>query len=156
LLEADAVAIYSRATEIDPFKGTYPPTDTGSNGSSAWQAAIDLKLYVGTVTQLETLEELQGALQKVPVAIGVDWWSGMFTPTASGELQMTGTVEGGHEIEIIGWDSVRKVVWIRNSWGPGWGLCRGPETGYAYFSAGTLQKLLNSGGEMDAPAWGGS
>ena len=152
LLEADAIRIYSRATEIDPWQGAYPPTDTGSNGSSAWQAAIDLGYYSGAVTQVETLEELQGALQRVPCPVGVDWWSGMFTPTASGELQMTGTIEGGHELEVIGWDAERKAFWIRNSWGPGWGVCRGAETGYAYFSAGTLQKLLNAGGEIDCPA----
>ena len=154
LTEVDAVRVYSRATEIDPWQGVYPPTDTGSNGASAWQAAIDLRYYSGTVTQVDSIEELQGALHKVSCSIGVDWWSGMFTPTASGELQMTGTIEGGHEIQTIGWDADRKVFWIRNSWGPLWGLCRGPETGYAYFAAGTVQKLLNAGGEIDCPASG--
>lgn len=152
LTEVDAVRIYSRATEIDPFAGVYPPSDTGSNGASAWQAAIDLRYYAGAVTQVESIEELQGALQKISCSIGVDWWSGMFTPTASGELQMTGTIEGGHEPQVIGWDAERKVFWIRNSWGPLWGLCRGAETGYAYFSAGTVQRLLNAGGEIDCPA----
>ena len=151
--ETDAVRIYSRATEIDPWQGVYPPTDTGSNGASAWQAAIDLRYYAGTVTQVETIEELQGALQKVSCSIGIDWWSGMFTPTASGELQMTGTIEGGHEPQVIGWDAERKIVWLRNSWGP-WGLCRGSEVGYAYLSVGTFQKLMNAGGEIDCPASG--
>lgn len=151
LTEFDAVRIYSRATEIDPFKGVYPPTDTGSNGSSAWRAAVDLGYYSGKVSQIETLEELQGALHKVPVALGIDWWSGMFTPTPSGELQMTGTIEGGHELAVVGWEAERKLFWVRNSWGS-WGVCRGGETGYAYLSAGTLQKLLNAGGELDAPS----
>ena len=33
--EEDAVRIYSGATHLDPFKGIYPPTDTGSSGLAA-------------------------------------------------------------------------------------------------------------------------
>lgn len=153
LAESDAVRIYGRATEIDPWKGTYPPTDTGSNGESAWRAAIDLGYYSGTSSPVFSLEELQNALQKVPCALGTDWYSGFYTPARCGEMSLSGTVEGGHEIAIVGWEAELKRVWIRNSWGPDWGVRRGEETGYAYFSAGTLQKLLNQGAEIDCPSW---
>ena len=150
LNEDDADKIYRRATVIDPFPGTYPPTDTGSNGASAWQAAIDLKYTDVKSIAIDSLEELQSALQRVPCILGTDWYDGFFEPTACGELVLRGSIAGGHEPEIVGWDKSMRRFWIRNSWGD-WGVSRGEETGYAYFSAGTLQKLLNSGAEIDCP-----
>jgi len=152
LTEADAVRIYSRATEIDPFKGTYPPTDTGSDGASAWQAAIDLGYATTTGTEIGSLEELQAALQKGPCVLGTNWYSGFFSPSRCGEMSISGTVEGGHEPELAGWDAQLRRFWIRNSWGPDWGVQRGDETGYAYYSAGTLQTLLNQGAEITCPS----
>lgn len=151
LTDVDSDRVYHRATEIDPFPGTYPPTDTGSNGVSAWQAAIDLGYTTVRTTPVDTLEELQSALQRVPCILGTDWYEGFFNPTKCGEMVQSGAIAGGHEIEILGWDKSLKRVWIRNSWGD-WGVSRGEETGFAYFSAGTLQKLLNSGAEIDCPS----
>ena len=150
LAEVDAVRIYSRATEIDPFPGVYPPDDTGSAGVYAWQSAIDLGYTTVKTVAVSTLEQLQQALQSSGCILGTDWYSGFFTPTKCGELVQSGTIEGGHEIEIIGWNKEMTMVWIRNSWGD-WGVSRGRETGFAYFSAGTLQKLLRSGAEIDCP-----
>jgi hypothetical protein len=150
LTEDDALRIYTRATQIDPWDGEFPGQDTGSNGSSAWQAAVDLGYYHGTFAAVDTLEELQVAVQSVTCALGTPWYDGFFSPARCGEMSITGAVAGGHEIQIIGWDSERKVFWIRNSWGD-WGLSRGRETGFAYFSAGTLQKLLTKGAEIDCP-----
>ena len=152
LSEDDADKIYRRATVIDPFPGTYPPTDTGSNGESAWQAAIDLGYTKVKSMPIDSLEELQGALQKAPCIFGTDWYEGFFEPTRCGEMVKSGAVAGGHEIELIGWDKQLTRIWIRNSWGD-WGVSRGEETGYAYFSAGTFQKLLNAGAEIDCPSW---
>lgn len=151
LTEADAVRIYDLATTIDPFPGKHPPTDTGSNGVSAWQAAINLGYTTIRSTPIDTLEELQTALQRVPCILGTDWYEGFFEPTRCGEMVQSGAIAGGHEPEIVGWDRDLKRVWIRNSWGD-WGVSRGEETGFAYFSAGTLQKLLNAGAEIDCPA----
>lgn len=150
LLESDAVAIYSRATKIDPYSGTYPPTDTGSNGASAWHAAVDLGYHRGGFYPVDSLEGLQEALQGVPCALGTDWYEGFFDPAQCGEMSISGRVAGGHEIAIVGWDKTLRRVWIRNSWGD-WGVSRGEETGYAYFSAGTLVKLLARGAEIDCP-----
>ncbi len=150
LTEPDAVAIYSRATTLDPFTGVYPPTDTGSNGASAWLASVDLGYYRGGIESADSLEALQQSLQRVPCTLGTDWYDAFFDPSECGEMSISGRVAGGHEIAIVGWDSKLKRVWIRNSWGD-WGVSRGEETGYAYFSAGTLQKLLNRGAEIDCP-----
>lgn len=151
LTEDDADKIYRRATEIDPYPGKYPPTDTGSNGASAWQAAIDLGYHQGSFYPVDSLESLQEALQNVPCAFGTDWYDSFFDPSECGEVSISGRVAGGHEIAIVGWDRKLRRVWFRNSWGD-WGVNRGEETGYAYFSAGTFQKLLQRGAEIDCPS----
>lgn len=151
LTESDAVRIYSRATAIDPFRGTYPPTDTGSNGASAWQAAIDLGYVSVPVTAVDSLPELASALQTSPCVLGTDWYEGFFSPTACGELRPTGAVRGGHEPLVVGFDRPLGRWWLRNSWGA-WGVSRGSETGYAYLTTSTFQSLLDRGAEIDCPA----
>ena len=90
------------------------------------------------------------ALQTAPCVFGTEWPDGYFTPTNCGELQPTGAIAGGHEIEVVAWNADRKIFWIRNSWGK-WGLSRGAANGYAYLPAGEVQRLLNVGGEIDCP-----
>ncbi len=66
---------------------------------------------------------------------GLVWYDGMFSPTKCSELQMTGAIAGGHEVQVIGWNRDLSKWWIRNSWKI-WGLNRagpmGLESGYAY------------------------
>jgi hypothetical protein len=44
LTMADAEQVYSLATELDPWDGSWPPTDTGSSSLAAAKAAQRLKL----------------------------------------------------------------------------------------------------------------
>lgn len=151
----DADKIYRLATTIDPFPGTYPPTDTGSNGASAALAAKQLGYTSVDFEAVASLNDLTYALQRGPCVIGVPWYSGFFSTTKCGEMLMLGTVEGGHEIEVIGWDGKLNRLAIRNSWGNDWGNCRQgdpAECGYAYWSAGTVIKLMQAGAEIDCPA----
>jgi hypothetical protein len=155
LTEADAVKIYSRATVIDPFPGTYPPDDTGSDGASAANAAKLLGYTSYDFAAVATLAELEQALQKSTCIIGVDWYSGFSNPQRCGEMQQTGAIEGGHEPELAFWNAEMNLYGIRNSWGPTWGRCRtgkhSKECGYAYWTAATLQTLLDGGAEIDCP-----
>jgi hypothetical protein len=147
--------IYPLATLLDSFAGQYPPTDTGSDNQSAWKAAMQLGYTSIPSTPIGSLEELQSAMQRVSCMVGVDFYDSMFTPTRCGEMTIGGAIAGGHAMHAIGINMTTKKVWIRNSWSFDWGLSRGNETGgYAYFSFGTLQKLLNAGGEIDCPASG--
>jgi hypothetical protein len=85
--------------------------------------------------------------------VGVDWYERFFEPTAGGELVIGGKIAGGHQLHVIIVNLELKKVWLRNSWGPTYGLSRGNEIGgYVYWSFGTLQRLLNAGGELDCPA----
>jgi len=154
LTEADALKIYKLATTIDPFPGAYPPTDTGSDGASAALAAKRLGYTTLDFAAVDTLEELQVALLKSTCIIGTDWTDHDSSPTACGEMTAGGVVQGGHEPQVAFWDSELKRFGIRNSWA-NWGNARvgTNDTGYAYWSAGTLQKKLTAGAEIDCPSF---
>jgi hypothetical protein len=146
--------IYQLATKLDAFQGQWPPTDTGSDNRSAWKAAVQLGYTAIPSTPIGSIEELQAAMQKTSCMMGVDFYDTMFSPTRCGELTIGGNIAGGHAMQIIGINLDLKKVWIRNSWSMSWGLSRGNEMGgYAYMSFGTLQRLLNAGGELDCPAY---
>jgi hypothetical protein len=99
LTEADALAIYSAATRIDPSPGEYPPNDTGSNGLSVAKVAKKLGL-IGSYTHAFGLDHFIGALQLSPVLLGIHWYQDMFTPDAKGFVHPGGTLAGGHEINL--------------------------------------------------------
>lgn len=77
-----------------------------------------------------------------PVAIGVNWYTGMFTPNTSGVLNITGAVEGGHEVELIGIHTGLRCVIGMNSWGMGWG-----DRGRFYLRYEDLDRLLSEQGD---------
>jgi hypothetical protein len=118
LVEADAVAIYSAATRIDPSPGEYPPQDTGSNGLSVAKVAQKMGL-IGSYTHAFGLDHAIGALQLSPLLLGIHWYQDMFTPDTQGFVHPGGTLAGGHEILAIA-DTGKHLV-ILNSWGRTWG-----------------------------------
>lgn len=118
--QAGAVRLYSDATRIDPFDGTYPPEDTGSDGLSiakALTAAGEISGYQWTFT----LEDALKALVVTPYITGTYWLDDMFEPDSTGRVQATGAVAGGHEYLADELDVERERIWFTNSWGPDWG-----------------------------------
>lgn len=154
LAEPDAVSIYSLATTLDSFAGVFPPVDSGSDGASAAKAAKQLGYTTLDFGAVDTIEGLQVALLSSSCMIGSSWYAGFSSPTSCGEAQISGSNIGGHQYQVIGWDSDRKIFIMRNSWGPSFGVCRDGnpnECGYFYMSAGTVQTLLKRQGEIDCP-----
>jgi hypothetical protein len=152
LTEVDALKIYKRATEIDPFPGAWPKVDTGSDGASAAKAAKELGYTTLDFAAVDTVEGAMVALQKSSCIIGVDWTDRDSNPTSCGEMTDGGRPEGGHEPQLAFWDAELKRFGIRNSW-LDWGNRRTgtSDTGYAYWSVGTLQKKLAAGAQIDCP-----
>jgi hypothetical protein len=144
LTEADAVRAYSRATQIDPFAGQYPPTDTGSDGLDACKAGVEFGWLSG-YTHAFGLDECLRALTLGPVMIGIPWYSGMFRPAPSGVLTVSGSLAGGHEVALTA-ITTSGMVRIQNSWGAGWGL-----NGCAYLHFNDLARLLSEGGDCTIP-----
>jgi hypothetical protein len=143
--EATAVALYERATHIDPYRGYYPPTDTGSSGLAVCKAAR-MAGFISGYRHGFSIHHLKVALQDGPIIVGTEWTEGMFTPDADGVIVPTGPVAGGHEYEILGWNEETRFFKMVNSWGA-WG----PLGGYALISEENMGKLLAAHGDMTQP-----
>lgn len=138
--EQFAVAVYSMATSLDPYSGTYPPTDTGSNGLSVAKALQKLGKISG-YQHATSLAATLTALNQQAVMVGTVWRGDMFNPGPDGRLKITGQVEGGHEYKLDELDVQNKRVWILNQWG-NWGL-----GGRAWLSWDDLGTLLADQGD---------
>jgi len=143
LHEADALAIYAAATAIDPYPGTYPAEDTGTDANSAAKALRDQGRIDGW-SHCFGLDHVLGALQLGPVMLGISWHASMFTPDARGFVHPDGNVVGGHETLIRGDDGKGSVL-VRNSWGRGWGLA-----GHYRLTYDDLAELLADQGDATA------
>ena len=144
LTEADAVKLYSAATRLDGYPGTYPPDDTGSSGLAVMKAAVQRGLISGYAHTF-SLEHLLGALVLAPGILGIDWFDSFDEPLPDGQCPIApgATVRGGHEVCMTGLDVSEKRVWCVNSWGR-WGL---NGTGRFYFTWETLTELLARQGD---------
>lgn len=138
--EAVALELYSLATQLDSYAGTYPPNDTGSDGLSVAKAAQKMGLIAGYQHAM-SLEAGLTALSKQPIIVGTSWRGDMFTPKPDGRLVITGSVEGGHEYELDELDMENKRVWMDQSWGV-WGL-----KGRAYLTFDDFGTLLDDQGD---------
>jgi hypothetical protein len=139
-VEADAVRGYTRATQIDPFDGSWPPTDTGSDGVSVCKVGIEwglLDRYEHTFDFQHSLESL--VLQ--PDITGTYWYDTMYYPDADGRVHPTGTIVGGHEYVRIGLEVTNRRVWFFQSWGP-WGLTIDGIPGFFYMTWDDYESLL--------------
>lgn len=139
--QVQALALYSTATTLDSFYGSYPPTDTGSTGLAVAKAAKQAGLISGYLHTF-TLDDCLKALCKSTVLIGVNWYTGFDVPAPDGRVRVKGVVRGGHEFLLYGIDAEKKVVKARNSWGTGWG-----NKGSFYFSFDDLGRLLSEQGD---------
>lgn len=116
-----SIKLYSDATAIDEYNGTYPPTDTGSNGLSI---AKVLK-SAGLISRYDHTFTLNDALKAGGVysfITGTRWYSDMFNPDADGRVRITGSLVGGHEYQLAEIDKDKGLIWFFNSWGDQWGL----------------------------------
>lgn len=137
-----AVDLYSAATKIDPWEGQYEPDDTGSDGLSIAKVLRQRELISGYL-HATSLNATLTALAKNVVMVGTSWLTGMYEPDVrTGKLNVTGSVEGGHEYVLDEIDVERQRVWIRNSWSAQWGI-----QGRAWMSWADLGKLLADQGD---------
>lgn len=139
--EAEAVTVYSAATKLDDARGTYPPTDTGSDGLSAAKACKALGMISGYL-HATSLTAMQTALQDTPVIVGVSWFEGFDSPDSSGRVKISGSVRGGHEFEVVGMDVTAKTFLAVNSWGLSYGV-----NGTFTFSFDDMARLLSEDGD---------
>lgn len=121
LTNRDAIEMYSRATIIDPFPGSYPPTDTGSSGLAVMRVMHSLGL-IKEYRWAFGIDGVLGALNTGPLCVGTIWRESMSRPNRSGLVKPSGAVVGGHEYCVTGFQKIgrrmaKNLLWCRNSWG---------------------------------------
>lgn len=140
LSNATAIALYAKATELDQFNGTYPPTDTGSSGLGIAKAMK----YYGAINEYRwtfTWDDFLSALQSQPVMLGMDWYDSMFNHDSRGivgEPSQSDSAVGGHAVLAYAYRPKSGLVGCTNHWGVEWGT----RIGYAYGSFWINQDLL--------------
>ncbi len=144
LYEPAAIHFYMLATQLDGFDGVYPPTDTGSSGLAAAQAAQKLG-YISGYAHAFGLDHALGAAVLQPVITGVDWYDSFDKPDSSGYVYVSrhAQVRGGHEFVVQGIDTERKLIRCANSWGLDWG-----DHGFFNMSWETWDFLLHNYGDV--------
>jgi hypothetical protein len=141
LNEDEAVKLYSAATKIDDAPGTYPPTDTGSDGLSVAKAAQQAG-YLSGYQHITSVDAAKTAILSGPFIVGTNWLSGMDSPDSSGLVHVKGSIRGGHEYECFGFDASADVWHFCNSWGESWG-----DAGRFMYSSADFAKLLAQQGD---------
>lgn len=136
-----AKQLYSETTATDPFPGTYPPDDTGSDGLSAAKT-LRRHGYINGFQHITSVAAAQNAIKSSPFINGTNWLTGMDEPDAEGIVHATGASRGGHEWEIEGYDSSRDLWICPNTWGTDFG-----KDGYFYLPSEDLETLLNQQGD---------
>lgn len=141
LTEGDALKIYETATSLDPFPGSYPPDDTGTDGLDGMKAAKKLGYDIFAYYHIFDFQILLRYLSWVgPAIFGLNWYTGFDSPSSTGLVQIlpNDTVRGGHEVELIGVDTVAQTIRFVNSWGPNWA-----DHGCGQFSWSDFQRLMS-------------
>lgn len=140
-----AQALYRLAQKHDEWPGE---AYSGSSVNGVMKAARILN-RVSEYRWCKTLAEVRHALSyHGPLVIGVNWYTGMFSPDTNGILHISGSVAGGHALMLAGYRTVDGLRWYRleNSWGPGWG-----DNGGCWIAEAYLQQLLTEQGEFACP-----
>ena len=98
---------------------------------------------VAAFTWALTAQDAADALTHVgPVVIGVNWYLGCMDVDGNGFVNLTGAVQGGHELCLRGYDPVAHVFLGRNSWSKAWG-----HNGDFLLRFADLARLLSEGGD---------
>jgi len=128
--EQFAVQLYSDASVVDGYPGSYPPDDNGSSGLAICKV---LKAR-GTISRFRWARSAYGLLrllQEGPVLQGMPWHNAFFQPDNAGFIDADPSwagsgLAGGHEVEAVGVeiddkDAFNSVLLYANSWGTSWG-----------------------------------
>ena len=138
-----ALDVYRKATLHDDW-----PNDdwTNSSGTSVRAGAEEMLkrgLIPAYAFTYSVTEIANWVLNKGPVIIGIDWYSGMDNPNKKNKyfIKPTGSKRGGHAtlIEGVRWYRAKDDYFrILNSWGSNWGIA-----GRCKITANDLHDLLS-------------
>lgn len=122
LSEHDALLIAGVARQIDTFSVNGRPVG-GSSALLASQAARALG-YIESFQHAYGVDHALRSLVLAPLMTGFEWFSSFDAPDPeTSQVRLTGRAvsRGGHEVMAVGIDMSHELVWLVNSWGPGYG-----------------------------------
>lgn len=99
-------------------------------------------------TSYYRVKDMAGTLDALAAGYCVSFGFTVYESFESAEVEKTGVVpmpeqgeqvEGGHAVVAVGYDLAKKLMLVRNSWGPGWG-----EHGYFWLPFGFWEQDLTS------------
>lgn len=135
-----ALSLYKKATELDEYRGTYPPNDTGSSGLGGAKAAMHYQLIKG-YTHAFSFDAMTKGLMLGPMIVGTNWYSSMTNPVEGQVTIRSGsTVVGGHEYLVYGYHDGNFDC--QNSWGRTWGV-----GGRFWMTSAMMERLLGERGD---------
>ncbi len=143
LAYADAMGIYRRAQQLDPWPGE---AYSGTSVLAGVQACQERGWYGEYRWAFSLADALAGVAWAGPGVAGTWWHADMFDPDDDGFLHPTGGRVGGHAYLIYGVNVPGRYVKVRNSWGQGWG-----QRGNAKLSWDDFGALLADNGEFCIP-----
>jgi len=143
--EDGAVSLYHDITANDPYEGTYPPDDTGSDGLSAAQALQRAGIIPG-YQHTFSLADALAALAHFPLMVGTNWTEQMFYPDSNGLIKYKGSVFGGHEWIVDQYVPEHDWIGGTTSWGASFG-----KNGRFYMTVADFGKLLAADGDVTIP-----
>jgi len=120
---------YKWITANDPYPGTWPPNDTGSDSMSGCKWLVK-NGYAKSCRVLSGVAAVKMAIQDGPVISGMNWLDSMFTPDRCGNMVLSGLPQGGHAEGIFGFDAALEEWYLMNHWGQSWGTCLNGHCGY--------------------------
>jgi hypothetical protein len=75
----------------------------------------------------------------------------MYVVKPGGNIEISGTVDGGHQYTARAIDYTTKRVLFDNSWGDDFGCNLEGRGGLFYMTFGSVQRLISEGADMDCP-----
>ena len=104
-----------------------------------WQMRTQ-KLFQWGIVPGKSEEEIKNAVMNSPVASYMTVYSDFYGYSSGVYEHVTGGVEGGHIIAIVGWDDEQNCWICKNSWGSTWA----EESGWFYIRKGTNEAEIES------------
>ncbi len=135
----DPISIYDEAKKVDEWEGEDYDGTSVRAGAKVLKSLNLIKSYRWT-TKVMTLAN--AILTQGPCVLGTWWYSGMMDPDASGFIEPTGQILGGHAYLLNGVNMKSGKFRLKQSWGRDWG-----KAGNAFLTFESVEKLLAQDGE---------
>lgn len=136
ITHADAVRIYKQAQNQDEWPGSsYSGTSVLAGAKSTMQ------LFPGSMESFRWATTITDVIATLgyfgPIILGINFYTGFYTPDANGEIHVSGDVAGGHALLMRGVDIKKSRFLLHNSWGTAWGV-----NGTCWISFQDFERLL--------------